>query len=144
MAIKQYVHGDGKDYQLWGNVGRFLVDRSVQAAMGNCISSEPGDIWFLCLTHNKRTRGFASARMMKKKRLYLRYFYVAEQSPLGLGEDVLISKTINYAKENGCTMIYTNWERKSVTLAKMGFTAIPRKRGDFCRWELELERKSDH
>lgn len=143
MAIKQYIHGAGKDYQLWGNVGRFLVDRTVQSAMGNCISSRNGDIWWLCLSHNKQTRGFASARIMKNERLYLRYFYCAEKSPLGLDENVLIAKAIKYAKEKTFTMVYTHWEKNSEILANMGFIAIPKARGDFCRWELKLEEKSD-
>lgn len=139
MAIKEYIHGSGTDYQLWGNVGRFLVDRGVQEKMGNCISSEPGDIWWVALTHNSKTTGFACARLMKNKTLHLRYFYVAEQNPLDLGEENLINKAIKHAEANGCSAVYTNWRKESPVMEKLGFKSTPRAKGDFCRWELELK-----
>lgn len=140
MTIKQYIHGEGTDYQLWGNVGRFLVDIEMQKKMGNCISSKPGDIWWVSVTHKSKTTGFASARLMKNGHLYLRYFYSSEETGLGLGDENLITKAINYANENGCSLVYTNWHKESAILAKLGFKAIPRARGDFCQWELELKK----
>lgn len=139
MAIKEYIHGTGTDYQLWGNVGRLLVDRSIQEKMGNCISSNPGDIWWVSLTHNSKTNGFASARVMKGGHLYLRYFYSDDTNSLGLGEETLISKAIRYAQAHGCSMVYTHWHKDSAILTKLGFKSIPCARGDFCRWELEVK-----
>ncbi|MCO7246383.1 hypothetical protein [Halomonas sp. Mc5H-6] len=138
MAIKEYVHGGGKDYQLWGNVGRFVMDRKVQELMGNCISSEPGDIWWVNLTHKSETKGFASAREMKNGTLYLRYFYSAEQNALGLSEEVLIKKAVNHAQDKGMSLVFTNWHKGSEVLTKMGFVAQPTKRKNFARWELKL------
>lgn len=139
MAIKEYVHGEGKDYQLWGNVGRFVMDRKVQARMGNCISSDPGDIWWVNLTHKSETKGFASAREMKNGTLYLRYFYSAEQNALGLSEEVLIKKAVNHAQAKGMPLVYTNWHKDSAVLQKMGFVAQMSKRKNFVRWELKLK-----
>lgn len=143
MPIKEYVHGDGNDYQLWGNVGRYLVDIRVQEKMGNCISSKVGDVWWVNLTAKSKTLGFASARMMKNGSLYLRYFYSEEENSLGLSEINLINKAITHAKDNGCKMIYTLWHKDSEVLQKLGFTAIPRDRGNFCRWEKDLKEVSD-
>lgn len=139
MAIKEYVHGEGKDYQLWGNVGRFVMDRKVQELMGNCISSDPGDVWWVSLTKNSETKGFASARKMKNGTLYLRYFYSAEQNALGLSEEVLVKRAVNYAKEQGLPLVFTNWHKDSPLLKKMGFVAQPTKRKNFARWELKIE-----
>lgn len=138
MTIKQYVHGGGSDYQLWGNVGRYLVDQDVQKKMGNCISSVPGDIWWVSLTPKSKTTGFAVARPMKGCSLYLRYFYT-EENGLGLGEENLVAKAIRHARENGCNLVYTNWHKDSAVLNKLGFKSIPRSRGDLCRWELEIK-----
>jgi hypothetical protein len=143
MAIKEYIHGEGTDYQLWGNVGRYLVDIRVQEKMGNCISSKVGDIWWVNLTAKSKTLGFASARMMKNDSLYLRYFYSEEENSLGLSEVNLINKAINHAKTNSCKMVYTLWHKNSDVLPRLGFTSIPRDRGNFCRWELNLEPQDD-
>lgn len=141
MAIKEYVHGAGKDYQLWGNVGRFVMDRKIQQLMGNCISSDPGDIWWVSLTHKSETKGFASAREMKNGSLYLRYFYSAEQNALGLSEEVLIRKAISHAKEKSMPLVYTYWHKGSEVLAKLGFTEKPKERGSFTRWELRIDKE---
>ena len=141
MAIKEYTHGAGTDYQLWGNVGRFLVDIGVQKEMGNCISSEPGDVWWVSLTHKSQTTGFASARLMKNGHLYLRYFYKPQDSGLGLGAESLVKKALQYARDHGCDLVYTNWHKDSVLLEKLGFKPLPRERGNFCRWELAMEKE---
>lgn len=144
MPIKEYIHGDkSTDYQLWGNVGRYLVDLEVQKKMGNCISSNPGDIWWVNLTPKSKTVGFSAARMMKNGSLYLRYFYSEEENALGLSEVILINKAISHAKANGCKLVYTLWHKDSEVLKRLGFKSIPRERGDFCRWELDLESKND-
>lgn len=136
MPVKEYVHGQ-QDYQLWGNVGRLIVDRRIQEKMGNCISSEPGDVWFVNLTHNSETRGFASVRIMKNKGLYLRYFYAVEDDLFG--QEVLITRALKFGKDNGCKSVYTNWHKDSVILRAMNFKPSPRGRGNFCRWEISLE-----
>lgn len=141
MAIKEYVHGGGKDYQLWGNVGRLVMDRKIQQRMGNCISSEPGDVWWVSLTHKSETRGFASARPMKNGSLYLRYFYVVEQGSLALAEETLVRKAINYAKGQGMPLVYTYWLKHSDLLPRLGFAPRENKRGQFCRWELSVEQE---
>lgn len=143
MPIKEYVHGESTDYQLWGNVGRYLVDIRVQEKMGNCISSNIGDVWWVNLTAKSKTLGFAVARLMKNGNLYLRYFYSEEENSLGLSEIILINKAINHAKEKGCKTVYTLWHKNSEVLSKLGFKAIPRERGNFCRWELTLEDKKN-
>lgn len=138
MTIKQYIHGDGTDYQLWGNIGRFLVDTEIQDKMGGCISSRHGDVWWVSLSHNSKTMGFASARQMNGGHLHLRYFYSDEKNGMGLGDETMITKGINYAKATGCNLIYTNWRKDSNVLTKLGFKSIQRARGNFCRWELTL------
>lgn len=140
MPIKEYVHGQ-QDYQLWGNVGRLIVDRRVQEKMGNCISSEPGDVWFVNMTHKSETRGFASVRIMKNKSLYLRYFYTVDDDLLG--QEVLITRALNFGSEHGCKCIYTNWHKDSVILRAMDFKSSPRERGNFCRWERILEEANE-
>jgi len=118
-----------------------VMDRKIQQLMGNCISSDPGDIWWVSLTHKSETKGFAAARPMKNGTLYLRYFYSAEQNALGLSEEVLVRKAINHAREKGMPLVYTYWHRDSELLAKLGFTAKPgpKNKGHFIRWELNLE-----
>lgn len=139
MAIKEYVHGGGKDYQLWGNVGRLVMDRKIQQLMGNCISSEPGDIWWVSLTHKSKTRGFASARVMKNGSLYLRYFYSVDSGGMGLADEALVMRAINHAREKGLALVYTYWLKDSSLLPNLGFTAKANKRGRFCRWELSIQ-----
>lgn len=137
MAIKEYIHGDGKDYQLWGNVGRLIVDKTIQDKLGIHVTSDVGDIWWVSLTHKSKTKGFASARPLKNKNLHLRYFYHEDEK--GLGVQALIKKAINHAQANGFVAVVTNWHKDSELLPKLGFTAIPRKTGKFCRWELEIK-----
>lgn len=138
MPIKEYIHGKN-DYQLWGNVGRLIVDKKVQEALGIHVTSEVGDVWWVNMTHKSETRGFASARMQKNKNLHLRYFYtVDDEGDAEMALKTLVMKAINYAKENGATMIYTNWHKDSKMLPKMGFVPKEKEKGKFCRWELDL------
>ncbi|MDY0071837.1 MAG: hypothetical protein RBR77_04225 [Thauera sp.] len=138
MSIKQYIHGQD-DYALWGHVGRLIVDRDVQQYLGGDINSHTGDVWLVMLTHNKRTVGFAAARLLKSGALHLRYFYHDDHG--ALGEETLVRRAISYAVEQGCKSIHTNWRKDSEMLAGLGFTAEPRARGLFCRWEKNLEEK---
>lgn len=138
MAIKEYIHGGGKDYQLWGNVGRFIVDKTVQEKLGIHVTSDEGDVWWVSLTHKSETKGFASARPQKNKKLHLRYFYHQDET---LGLKALIQKAINYGKENKCEAVYTNWHKDSELLPMLGFVPIPRETGKFCRWEYDLKGK---
>jgi hypothetical protein len=136
--IRKYIHGQD-DYALWGHVGRFLVNKSIQDHIGTCITSEPGDVWWVALTHKKETMGFSSARLLKNKTVHLRYFFSVSQTSLDLAEKTLINQAITYAKENNCASVHTSWRKESPLLESMGFIAKPREKGDFCRWELTLE-----
>lgn len=133
--IKQYTHGKD-DYQLWGNVGRLLMNLEVQKTLGGAANSAEGDIWFVAMTHNSRTTGFAALRLQKNKTARLRYFYSEDAD--GLELETLINKAISCARENGCTSLMTLWRKDDALLAKLGFTAEPPARGTFCRYDLEL------
>lgn len=136
MAIKEYTHGDGKDYQLWGNVGRLIVDIAVHKKLGTAVSSKEKDIWWVNMTAKSFTTGFASARPMLNKNFHLRYFYSANDDEMELR--TLIMRAINYAREHDFKMIYTNQPKDLNLLAEIGFTPIPKEKGNFIKWEMQL------
>ena len=137
MPIKEYVHGDGKDYQLWGNVGRLIVDIEVHKKLGTAVSSKEKDVWWLNMTEKSMTTGFASARPMLNKNFHLRYFYSADDSEMEL--KMLIMRAVNYAKEHDFKMIYTNQPKDCTLLKQLGFKPIPRDKGVFIKWEMNLK-----
>ena len=139
MPIKEYIHGDGKDYQLWGNVGRLIVDIEVHKKLGTAISSKEKDIWWVNMTEKSMTTAFASARPMLNKNLHLRYFYSVNDNKMEL--KTLILRAINYAKENGFKLIYTNQPKNCALLEQLEFKPIPRERGVFVKWEMNLKDK---
>lgn len=134
MPIKEYVHGDGKDYQLWGNVGRLIVDVEVHKKLGTAVSSKEKDIWWVNMTEKSMTTGFASARPMLNKNFHLRYFYSSTDSEMEL--KTLIMRAVNYAKEHDFKMIYTNQPRNFTLLEQLGFKPIPKEKGNFIKWEM--------
>ena len=140
MPIKEYIHGDGKDYQLWGNVGRLIVDVEVHKKLGTAVSSKEKDIWWVNLTEKSMTTGFASARPMRNKNFHLRYFYSADDSQMEI--KTFIMRAIKYAKANDFKLIYTNQPRDLTLLEQMGFTPIPKEKGNFIRWEMNLKEKA--
>lgn len=136
MPIKEYIHGDGKDYQLWGNVGRLIVDPTVHKKLGVAVSSKEKDVWWVNMTEKSCTTGFASARPMQNGNLHLRYFYSADDNAMEL--KTLVMRSVRYAREHGHKQIYTNQPRDMVWLAKLGFKPIPKEKGIFIKWEMEL------
>lgn len=139
MPVKEYVHGEGKDYQLWGNVGRLIVDAEIHKKLGTAVSSKNKDIWWVVMTEKSYTTGFASARPMLNKNLHLRYFYSSDDNELEL--KTLINRAVHYARDNGFKLVYTNQPRDTDLLAKMGFNPVPKEKGNYIRWELKLKEK---
>ena len=137
MPIKEYVHGDGKDYQLWGNVGRLIVDVEVHKKLGVSVSSKLKDIWWVNLTKKSQTTGFASARPMLNNNLHLRYIYSDSDSDIEL--KTLIINVVKYAKANQFKLIYTNQVRDMTLLSQLGFVQKPRDKGNYVRWELPIK-----
>ena len=50
----------------------------------------------------------------------------------------LVMRAVRYAREHGYKQIYTNQPRDMVWLEKLGFKPIPKEKGIFIKWEMEL------
>ena len=138
MAIKVFIQGKSpfSDRELFGLVGRFLVSAEIQEQLGMAITSRDGDIWFVSEHSNGEVRGFATSRLMKTGSLHVRFVHCQDDALLVC--KAMITKAITQAKEFDCRSVFTNDRETSTLWQEFGFSAVPRARGTFCRWEYPI------
>lgn len=137
MAINSYIQGESqrKDAELFGLIGRWLVDRAVHEHLGTAITSEPGDMWTVSVDSKGKAKGFLQARAMKSA-LHIRFVFCVDSSPLVCR--TLIERATRQATESECDAIWTNDRDSAEVWSDLGFTFTPRERGQFGRWEKQL------
>jgi predicted signal transduction protein with EAL and GGDEF domain len=84
MTIKTFHQGKSQasDSELFGLVGRFLVDLKMHERLGTAITTNDGDIWLVSITGKGEVRGFATARKIKTSGLHIRFVYCPDDAPL--------------------------------------------------------------
>lgn len=144
MAIKQIILGNSPpaaERELFGLIGRWLIDKDIQAQLGVAVTADDGDIWYLATDGKGCPRGFATARVMKNDRMHLRFLYCVPDADLVCR--TLINRCIKDAKSHGCAAIWSNDRETATIWPSLGFTATPKARGAFVRWALDLETNDD-
>jgi hypothetical protein len=143
MSIKMFIQGQSarSDQELFGLIGHWLVSKKIRERIGMDITADADDIWLISLAHKGAAKGFLSARPLKSG-LHIRMFYSDDDSN-SLLIKTLINRAVGIAQEHGYPIAWTNERKDSTILPELGFVALPRERGDFCRWEKQLEKHHD-
>lgn len=137
MRIKTYIQGELTDRELFGLVGRQLVDKDLHDALGTAITAVDGDVWWVATNSKSELRGFMTARLLQNNSLHMRFLYCADDALLICR--TLISRVIDYARQADYDMLWTNDRGSSTIWIDFGFVAKPRVRGTFVRWEKNLK-----
>jgi hypothetical protein len=136
MSIKEYVLGGHKDPELFGYIGRFLVDKAVHDKLGTAVVSQDSDMWWVMLNGKNQVRGFSTARVMKNDALHLRFVFCVDDETLVLR--TLLNRVIKFAEESYCKRIFINERTNFPLLEKLGFSFAAPTRGSFVKWEKIL------
>lgn len=132
--LETFLQGAETDARLFGLVGRLALSPAVHKSLGNAVSSEDGDWWFVNTRPSDIPDGFAQMRVNASS-VHLRYCY-SDKASIKM---YMIKAALRKAKELGASIIFTNERKGDDVLPGMGFTAVPSKRkGDFVRWEKTL------
>jgi hypothetical protein len=130
--VSEFLQGEKSDKELFGLIGSMALSYATHKALGNAVSGEDGDWWFVNLAKPGEANGFAQMRMTPKS-AHIRFAY-SEKTSIKI---LLIQNAIKKAKEFGVTTIFTNDRKSEDYLAKLGFSAKPSNRkGEFVRWEI--------
>lgn len=134
--IRKFVQGESPetDRELWCLIGAWAVSEEVHEALGMPITGRKGDVWLIEVKGGEPL-GFAQTRMLRNKKLHLRYAYAVKQSI----QKALTQAVLRMAGEVGAASVFTN-DRETATVPKvLGFEpCAARKTGGFCRWEKQL------
>ena len=138
MIIKPYTQGSNAaaDRELFGLVGRWLTDKAVNDELGASITTRDGDLWRIAMGSRGRPSGFATGRVSKSGGMHLRFVFCVDGDEAACRK--LIQCVTKHALDAGCNCIWTNDRWNALRWKPAGFTATPRGRGTFVRWEKPL------
>jgi len=138
MTIKTFHQGKSQasDSELFGLVGRFLVDLKMHERLGTAITTNDGDIWLVSITGKGEVRGFATARKIKTSGLHIRFVYCPDDAPLMC--KAMITNLLKLAEDEGCMAVFTNDKPNNPFWPEFGFSFTARARGTYGRWNKEL------
>lgn len=134
--IKKYIQGNKEsDYELFGSIGKILMELTMHKAIGMAPNSIDGDVWCVVKDKSGYVVGISNARMMKNKGFHVRYIYTLKD---GIKEE-LIKFHIKIGRELNAVRVFTNDLKKECLWNKNGFiTHQQNHKGNYIRWELEL------
>lgn len=136
--IKVFTQGlkEKDDQELFGLVGRWLVDVKIHQQLGTAITSNDGDVWFVSIPEKGSPRGFANGRLLKNGKFHIRFVYCVEGSPMIC--EAMIKKFLNEAAKQGSKEIYTNDIEVNQYWSDAGFEFTPPARGRYGKWIKQL------
>lgn len=139
MPIQTYTQGKNKakDKELFGLVGHWLVDLKMHEKLGTAITTQNGDIWLVSQTEKGEARGFATARQMKNGGLHIRFVYCPDDAPLMC--KAMIQALLNHAEKSQLKSVWTNDKPDNPFWPEYSFTFTARARGNYGRWQKDLE-----
>lgn len=137
MTIKMFLQGKSasSDRELFGMVGKFIVDATLHEKLGTAITSQDGDIWLVSITGKGEVRGFSTSRKLNAG-LHIRFVHCPNDSPLMC--KTMISGLLKLAESDGCKCVWTNDKPDNEFWPEFGFKFTPRARGIFGRWERKV------
>lgn len=135
MQIEKYTQGTD-DRDIFFKIGAWLTSKNVHDELGMAITSQTDDIWYISSLNNIST-GFALTRPTKSTNaIHIRFVYSDINT-----KKIFIQTIIKNAKENNIHSVWTNDRKTEKVWKELGFSFTSRARGEFGRWEKELQIK---
>jgi hypothetical protein len=139
--IKKFVQGDRiQDKELFGFVGHYISSATIAKELGNPVTSEPGDIWYVAIDEDDNATGFVTMRFLKSgKSSHIRFLYA------GKGEHKtqasLVKEALADLEKEKVTSVYTYDKETASLWRKFGFEKQEQAKGSYQRWEKTLQEK---